>query len=275
MSSNDVFLTPATAAGGTSIPNLTWDQFIALVYNELVAHSLVVEGGSGGGSGVDPVPLIETHRIDTTNVHGIANTASLVLTSDARLTNARTPVTHAHAEADITSLLSDLLAKADAVHAHAESDVTNLAADLASKAASVHNHDTAYYTKSQVDTLLAAVSGGAIDLTPTWLNLVPATGFQAYPSTFLDTIDVCLFGGHLVHFRGVVDVTANVGNGDRIFTLPGSIPVHATAVRRLAPQSGGQSVVGLNVNPDRTVHVAAAVSSGAFISLDDLSYIAP
>jgi Collagen triple helix repeat (20 copies) len=37
---------------------------------------------------------IATHEADTTAVHGIANTANLVLTSDARLTDARTPTAH-------------------------------------------------------------------------------------------------------------------------------------------------------------------------------------
>src|SRR3954469_7244369 len=110
MSWPDVFLQPAGANPGGSTSNLTWDQFIMLVYNELITHSLTVEGGStggGGGSGVDPVPLIEAHRIDTTAVHGIANTANLVLTSDARLTNTRDPNAHTHAQSDVVSLISD------------------------------------------------------------------------------------------------------------------------------------------------------------------------
>lgn len=34
---------------------------------------------------------VSTHEADTTNVHGIVNTSNLVLTSDSRLTDARTP----------------------------------------------------------------------------------------------------------------------------------------------------------------------------------------
>jgi hypothetical protein len=261
----------------SSIPNLTWDQFVMLVFNELVKRSLVVEGSSGGsGGGVDPVPLIENHRIDSTDVHGIANTNALVLTSDARLSNARTPVAHAHAESDVTNLITDIAAKADAVHAHSEANVTNLVNDLAGKAASVHSHDAAYYTKAQVDTLLAAVSGGTLDLTPTWLNLTPGPLFEAYPNTFQSTLDCCVYGGHLVHFRGVANCPAGASAGDRIFTLPTEVPA-PTAVRRLSPQSGGTTVTGCNVNPDRTVKIAAASSlaAGAFLAFDTVSFVTP
>ena len=51
---------------------------------------------------------IEAHSNDTTNVHGIENTANLVLTDDARLTNARTPTAHTHAIADVTNLQTEL-----------------------------------------------------------------------------------------------------------------------------------------------------------------------
>lgn len=38
---------------------------------------------------------LSAHEADTTNVHGIANTAVLVVTTDARLSDARTPTAHA------------------------------------------------------------------------------------------------------------------------------------------------------------------------------------
>lgn len=43
------------------------------------------------------------HEADTTGVHGIADTSALVLNSDIRLSDARTPTAHAHAASDITS----------------------------------------------------------------------------------------------------------------------------------------------------------------------------
>jgi len=66
---------------------------------------------------------VATHAAVTTSVHGISNTANLVYTSDSRLTNSRTPTTHASTHA---------VAGSDPITI-AESQVTNLTADLAAK----------------------------------------------------------------------------------------------------------------------------------------------
>lgn len=60
---------------------------------------------------------LANHEADTTAVHGIANTGNLVLTNDARLSDARTPVAHTHIIDDTTSLQADLDGKA-ATHSH-------------------------------------------------------------------------------------------------------------------------------------------------------------
>jgi hypothetical protein len=53
--------------------------------------------------GADPAgtaaSAVSAHESDTTNVHGIADTSALVLTSDARLSDARTPTAHAASHA--------------------------------------------------------------------------------------------------------------------------------------------------------------------------------
>lgn len=78
-----------------------------------------ITGGGGGGGAVDsvngqtgvvvldaddvsaePSGAVATHALDTTAVHGIANTANLVLTGDSRLGDARTPLAHAASHAD-------------------------------------------------------------------------------------------------------------------------------------------------------------------------------
>lgn len=77
----------------------------------------------GGGTLVDDLSFevdpsvvalqtdLEAHT-SSTNAHGIADTADLVLTNDERLTDARTPVTHTHPEADVTGLTAALGLKA-------------------------------------------------------------------------------------------------------------------------------------------------------------------
>ena len=79
---------------------------------------------------------VSTHSSDTTNVHGIVDTNNLVLTNDSRLTNSRTPTSHASSHA---SAGSDPLTLS-------QSQVTNLVTDLAAKATktelSSHESDT-------------------------------------------------------------------------------------------------------------------------------------
>lgn len=78
---------------------------------------------------------------------------------------------HAHAESDVTSLVTDLAGKSSVghahVHGHAESEITNLAADLAGKASNTHNHDLAYealdhtHPESEVTSLVTDLAGKA------------------------------------------------------------------------------------------------------------------
>lgn len=67
---------------------------------------------------------ITLHSADTTSVHGISDTANLVYTNDSRLSDARTPTSHASTH---TSGGSDEITVA-------QSQVTNLSTDLSSKA---------------------------------------------------------------------------------------------------------------------------------------------
>lgn len=75
----------------------------------------------------DAANALATHAVDSTNVHGITDTSALVLTGDARLTDARTPTAHSAsheqggpdeievAQAQVTGLASSLAGKADLV----------------------------------------------------------------------------------------------------------------------------------------------------------------
>jgi len=74
-------------------------------------HSQVTTGNPHGTTaadvGADPsgtaATAVTVHTADTTAVHGIADTSALVVTSDARLSDARTPTAHTHPAADIAS----------------------------------------------------------------------------------------------------------------------------------------------------------------------------
>ena len=84
---------------------------------------------------------LDTHTSDTTNVHGISNSASVVYTNDSRLSDARTPTNHAstHASAGSDPITIE------------QSQVTGLSSSLASKAdksAGYQYHSTLYYTSN-------------------------------------------------------------------------------------------------------------------------------
>lgn len=64
----------------------------------IVVLSAVDVGAEAAGS-------VATHAGDTTAVHGIADTSALVLTGDARLTDARVPLTHLHTSAQVTDFV--------------------------------------------------------------------------------------------------------------------------------------------------------------------------
>jgi hypothetical protein len=95
--------------------------------------------------GVTPAEL-EAHAAKTDDVHGIVDTAALILEGDARLTDARPPVAHGPAVADVTGLQSALDGKqaagsyAAASHGHAIADVTGLQTALDGKSAVGHTH---------------------------------------------------------------------------------------------------------------------------------------
>lgn len=60
--------------------------------------TVAVSGLTATDVGADPAgtaaTAVSTHNLDTTSVHGIADTSQLVVTSDARLSDARTPSAH-------------------------------------------------------------------------------------------------------------------------------------------------------------------------------------
>lgn len=116
---------------------------------------------------------VQAHSADTTSVHGIANTADLVLTTDPRLSNARTPTTHTHTTDQVTGLDSALSSKvattdprlsdarAPTAHTHPISGVTGLQAalDAAANPAPEARRQVAFATGS-----LAVDSSASVDL---------------------------------------------------------------------------------------------------------------
>ena len=88
------------------------------------------------------------------HVHAEADVTSL--TTDLA---GKAALSHTHSEANITGLVADLAAKAAISHTHAEADITGLVTDLAGKAASSHTH-----TSSQITDATASATAGTLVL---------------------------------------------------------------------------------------------------------------
>lgn len=118
---------------------------------------------------------VSTHSSDTTNVHGISDTANIVLTNDARLSDSRTPISHAASHGSAGS---------DPVTI-SQSQITNLTTDLAAKAplaspeltgvptaptATAGTNTTQIATTAFVLTEAANAASALIDSAPATLN---------------------------------------------------------------------------------------------------------
>ena len=97
---------------------------------------------------------VSAHNALTTSVHGIANTANLVLTDDARLSNSRTPTAHTHAISDVTNLQATLDGKSPSSHSHPIAGVVGLQTALDGKQAS-GSYSLASHTHSDATTSVA------------------------------------------------------------------------------------------------------------------------
>lgn len=111
--------TPARHAAGTD------GQFLRA--NSATGTGLEWDTATAADVGADPsgtaAAAVAVHNADTTAVHGIANTANLILEGDPRLTDARVPTAHAASHED---------GGTDEITV-AESQVTGLSAALAGK----------------------------------------------------------------------------------------------------------------------------------------------
>lgn len=135
---------------------------------------------------------LSTHISATTSVHGIADTANLVLTNDSRLTDARSPTAHASSHG---SAGSDPITVA-------QSQVTNLTTDLSAKAplespaltgtptaptAAASTNTTQIATTAFVNTEISNIVGSAPSNLNTLSEIASAIGNDPSFSTTVST----------------------------------------------------------------------------------------
>lgn len=134
----------STGSGWDTSLNLTGiTDSISTTSSTLAASAAAVKAAYDLANGKEPANAnIQSHISNTSNPHSI--TYSQV---------GAAPISHAHAEGDVTNLITDLAGKASSTHTHAESDVTNLTADLSSKEPGLGNPGVTGY-------VLASTTGG-------------------------------------------------------------------------------------------------------------------
>lgn len=86
----------ASSGGGGSHPDLASHDALGLA-KQTELDALAAAKADVHAHDYEPAGAVETHRADTTVIHGITDTANLVFTNDARLSDARTPTSHGDA----------------------------------------------------------------------------------------------------------------------------------------------------------------------------------
>lgn len=182
---------------------------------------------AAGATDAEVAALIAAHVADTTAVHGIADTAALVLTTDGRLTDARAPLAHTHPQADVVGLAAALTdARARANHTGTQTsatiaDFTEAVHDAVAALLGAGSNVTLTYDDAADELTIAAAGGG---------------GGSTDPEVVRDTIGIALVGA------GLIGIAVD-DPGDTI-TISTSATANATdaALRDRSTHTGAQEI---------------------------------
>jgi hypothetical protein len=180
---------------------------------------------------------IAAHQADTTAIHGIADTSALVLTGDARLSDPRTPVAHAHVDADLPAGLARDSEVTTAVGAEA----TARDAAIAAHAALADPHPT-YTTAAELAAFAQPLDSD--------LTAIAALSTTAYGRAFLALADAAAgrtalgLGTAALSATGDFDA-AGAAAAAQAAAIAASQPLDAdlTAIAALTTTSYGRSVL--------------------------------
>jgi len=157
--------------------------------------------------------VVATHESDTTNIHGIADTSVLVVTSDSRLTNARTPTAHASS------------------HGSAGSDAITIAPSQVTGTAVVTSDSRLSDARTPTTHKATHATGGSDALTPS--DIGAATSGHTH-ATYVDATTVDAKGDLLVGTANDTLARQGVGTDGYVLTADTST---TTGVSWKAPPS--------------------------------------
>lgn len=158
----------------------------AQVDTSLAGKSDTTHTHTAAAVGAEPAGTVATHEADTLDVHGIADTSALIVTTDPRLSDAREPTAHTHVATEVTDL-GTAATKNTPVTGDAAATEVVLGTDSRlsdARTPTAHTHDDRYYTETEVDTALAGkaatthghVAADVTDLGTAATKDAPATG---------------------------------------------------------------------------------------------------
>jgi hypothetical protein len=287
-----VVLEEAPGGGGGGAVDSVNGETGVVVLDAADVGAATAAQGTKADTAVQPADLtayatdadLSGHAADTTAVHGIADTAALVLTSDARLSDARTPTTHTHPLADVTdagdSAGLDIGTTAGTVAAGDDSRITGAAqksanlSDLANAATARTNLGlgtaattaaTAYATAAQgtlADSALAASAAPELIRDTMAAALVAGSNVTITPNDGADTITIAASGG-----GGGGGVSADPGNTatlgtDNLIYVPKAIGIEPGDSQLLEPGPNrfNSATVTLEYRVDHTTGALTAAA---------------
>jgi hypothetical protein len=169
---------------------------------------------------------------------------------------------HTHAQADVTSLTTDLAGKAPLSHTHAEADVTGLVTDLAGKAASVHTH-----TSSQITDATAAATASRVVIRDADgganFAYAAANNLWAFQDSHLQSVECGAFGAVGGPYENMAKYSEDfsVGTWDK---NGGSCSVSANAAAAPDGNTTADQIAASTATPVLQQNVAGLVDGGTY-----------
>lgn len=165
---------------------------------------------AGGGSGNGSTPDATASSKGVVQLAGDLGGTAAAPTVPGLAAKAST--SHTHAEADVTSLTTDLAGKATSAHTHAESDVTSLTTDLSGKASSAHTHALANGQGTPA-TAAGSLTAGSVNLISGTLVAIP-TGSLAVGTRYRFHVGLTKTGAGTATWTLTVRYGTNGNNTD-------------------------------------------------------------
>lgn len=254
---------PTTPSPGTSLAVVYYSDFSALQDRVWALES----GGGVGGRAVESVNGRTGAVVLGAADVGAQTAGDYVSSDDTRLTDARTPVAHNHAQADVTGLTTALAGKASTSHTHTIANVTGLQSALDGKAP-VGSGGGGVFAPSSSAVVYASnfATGGIVENTALGVYVCTGVGDEVKINAAITAVGrghvqlvgknfnianpIRLVTGTQLSGEGlgtILTATADFNEGMVIFN---DATVHATILSKMTLAGGRKAVHGIHYKND-------------------------